>query len=989
MEEAKNIAENAKNTFMATKYTSLIAEVKSKLADGKAKGWKIADEVEPLLAATDKLLAEGAYDKLEPEVRKIESAIEAGRQAAREAAAPVIEAVEALIAELKQSGADVEQITELVTDMKTAFEDEAYSKAVEVAKNVEATANKIKAEFYHTEAAKSVTETEVLLTEIKSGELSEDAKLQVSTAEKHVADAKTALTEKNYELVNTEIAKARDALKDLSAQYYSKKAEDNIIKVQTAISDAKNVGADTKDAEQLLEAGVKAYQSKEFERAVEELNAAQKAIDQALEFKRAVDILQDVRGKIVALKDKGVDITELEKRFADAKPAFAEKRYADAIKIARAVNELAQQLEEETTINRVSEVISRVEKLITDCKSLSIDVASSTALLEQAKTAVDEKKYDEAMKLAQDAEQEVERVRADKLKPIVTEGIIKVQAQIGKFKAAGLATERVEATFSELGTAFAANEFSRAAELLDECKRQLEGLEEYNKVAVEVNAAKTKLDAVAKLGVDLSGVQELYEKAQSALEHKDYEGAIEYSKLCVAEAAKLEHKELAQDLIQLAETKLRDARALGVDISSAEELHTLARTAMDEHEFEKSMDYAKKCVDEIERLDQLYPQAQESIKSAERFIAELSESGLEFSVPQQLLADAKHAFESGEYGKAVELARQSETESSRLRQEYERIADSIKLAQERINYAKQLGINVSKAEELFANIQPALDNKSYADAMEYAKLSFEEADRLCKDYDRIAGVVQLSRSKIAVAKNLGADVGRAEKLYSEVQTAISKGDYDKAFALAKQAGEEADRTKAEYQELSEVVQIAQTRISELKNKGLKTDDIMRLFDLIATAMDAGDYAQAKKYAIQTAEEAKVLGEYHENVMKLIEEAREKITSAKVIGANVTTIEETFSRIDGFIRENDYDRAMAVAKRCSTEAERIRSQHQEAINLIRVTWSRLTDAKRIGADTTTAEQLLSEARNSIKDGNYDTAVNLARQSAADMVQKLRR
>ena len=84
---------------------------------------------------------------------------------------------------------------------------------------------------------------------------------------------------------------------------------------------------------------------------------------------------------------------------------------------------------------------------------------------------------------------------------------------------------------------------------------------------------------------------------------------------------------------------------------------------------------------------------------------------------------------------------------------------------------------------------------------------------------------------------------------------------------------------------------------------------------------------------------------------------------------------------------DFKGAILHARQTNDAVEKAIKLHSEAINILRITWNKLADAKAIGADASNAEKLLELARESIKVGEYEKAIEFAKKSAADMVEKL--
>ena len=122
--------------------------------------------------------------------------------------------------------------------------------------------------------------------------------------------------------------------------------------------------------------------------------------------------------------------------------------------------------------------------------------------------------------------------------------------------------------------------------------------------------------------------------------------------------------------------------------------------------------------------------------------------------------------------------------------------------------------------------QDALERKDYHAA-------YAEATRALKETDKLQDkVVQDHLSslqfKVNYARNVGADVSKAESLLREAKAALEAKDFERALMLARQGQDEAERAKERYIELVDLIYETEKLISEAHGFGKDTGEAERL-----------------------------------------------------------------------------------------------------------------------------------------------------------------
>jgi tetratricopeptide (TPR) repeat protein len=223
---------------------------------------------------------------------------------------------------------------------------------------------------------------------------------------------------------------------------------------------------------------------------------------------------------------------------------------------------------------------------------------------------------------------------------------------------------------------------------------------------------------------------------------------------------------------------------------------------------------------------------------------------------ERLLVQAGNALKAKNYDDALEFAKECKLALQSART-YREVINALKKSRNKINEMKKIGADVTKAEQILAQAKPALLAKRYDEAMKYAKESLAEAEK-CELYKLAIDQVEVAWSKISEVKKLGAQVKVADELLADARNAIKAGEYDKALEQVKRCIENAEHIKQKYQEVVDLVQLAQSKIEETREMGADATVAQEFYDHMTKTIDIGDYEKACEYGKRCIEEALTL-----------------------------------------------------------------------------------------------------------------------------------
>jgi len=187
----------------------------------------------------------------------------------------------------------------------------------------------------------------------------------------------------------------------------SKRVKSTITKVQSAIESANKIGADTTEARNLLDRAETALSNEHYQEAINYANQAKISAVLAISQIEAQSTITKAQSAIESANKIGADTTEAQNLLNRAETALSDEQYQDAINYANQAKTSAEQLLEALK-NYTTRVINNAQSAIDSAKSNGADTTEAERLLQQAKTALNKGEYKDAKKYANQAKKKAE-----------------------------------------------------------------------------------------------------------------------------------------------------------------------------------------------------------------------------------------------------------------------------------------------------------------------------------------------------------------------------------------------------------------------------------------------------------------------------------------------------------------------------------------------------------------------------------------------------
>ncbi|MCD6461247.1 MAG: hypothetical protein J7L61_00690 [Thermoplasmata archaeon] len=192
----------------------------------------------------------------------------------------------------------------------------------------------------------------------------------------------------------------------------------------------------------------------------------------------------------------------------------------------------------------------------------------------------------------------------------------------------------------------------------------------------------------------------------------------------------------------------------------------------------KALQLQKKLEEKAKKEAENRKKAEEELGALEGLLVEYEKADLDISEAREYHKKVKELMSAKEYGDALgEMKKLREAlEKAKVAQ----LDDMISASEEVIELSRNMGANTEKAERLLKETKEALEKEApLGDLVKKVRSAWSEAERVLQE--RISGAFSEAQSLMVKLKEMGEDVSTAEELFQEAREASDAGDYKKAL----------------------------------------------------------------------------------------------------------------------------------------------------------------------------------------------------------------
>ncbi len=667
--------------------------------------------------------------------------------------------------------------------------------------------------------------------------------------------------------------------------------------VKQKVVQAKNMRINIDEMRELLK---RAKMSLGVEDVVEALRLMKETNDRANKvldlYRTTHNAISSAAALVAEAKKREVDVTKVLEMLLESKKAFERLDFERALELAnRSKAETEKLMVLYTSAQRL---ISSREKLDVAGR-MGIDAPDLRDLLNVAKEAMKAKDYERALQLSERAEKGLTDLISDKVASLITtaEGVLS--------GIEGAALSAVQNKVIQVRSLADSQQLGAAADMALQVRDEVEKLKRtWEQAGVAMKRARDAIAEVETMNLDPASAKRLLEKADRSYKSGRFDEALDLANKASSELTTETEQNVAGTMKRFEES-IDKAKREGVDTRSAEKLFERAKEFLRERKFRQALAVAMQSENETERVSLQQDMASKAIQTIEK---RLTGFGHPLPQVQQIVADAKAAFRTGDYVKALDLAIRGGDEFGRRRESAEDAMEARTGAERIVGVLGTIGAQAARTEGAYREAEAALE-RGDADAARNAYQQVLEGG-LAAARTHLTERLAKARGVSDLGQRLEVDVASSNKKFSESRAQIESENFESAFQLIEAGLKDARAGIAA--KVSDALTNAESTVQHAKRIGADVGDAEEQLKLASQALLEGEFEKALKLIEMGSERVESRRMVEKRFVELTYKAESTVRNAKKFGIDVKEAERAL-QTSIQIKKTDITRAIAAAE----------------------------------------------------------------------------
>ncbi len=662
--------------------------------------------------------------------------------------------------------------------------------------------------------------------------------------------------------------------------------------------------------------------------------------------------------------------------------------------------------------------IQQAENLINYAVNHGINVSDAENMLNIAKSEYSSGLYsaakehaDQAYNLTQEA---ISQAKED-----AWSAIEDANETINQARTLGLNTSMAESLLSKALENYTGGYYPTAEQIARNAENVAMNLLKRYNASVAIENATEIIKMAKEAGANTTYAEDLLNQAREALNSGDYTKAQELAEQAKLAAMKAE----AEAVIKDAETTINETVEKGIDVSEAQLLLNQAKEALNNGEYKQAKEYAQKAKEScLNTLAQVRTQATESINAAnqsivkaEGLITSAEDAGIDtktyedkLNKAREMLSTAVDLYNAGRYTDAITKAESARTKAEavvsslndKLQSYREEALNRIAEANETITWAVKHGLDIGNAKNVLNEAVEKLRGGLYLEASTLAMQALNMANKTVENY-RIEAENEIKLANETI-ENVSKTLSTLEKLgfpvdeeknklqlamsvLDSARTLYSEGKYPHATTNALKARNSAlsilgDLKEVEKTYSENVINRVTANLTSLQNGGIGCPSGNSTLRLARERFNKEEYREALNLAVEALGAIDQCREEGTSLKKDIESVLSETEDMKKKGCPVSDIEESLNKALEYLKAGNFTASRGELQNARNTLNERENRCNEVLADIDQARKAIDSAKSLGLDPSEAENLLNEAVEKLRNGDFESAKSFALNAA---------
>ncbi|HUS56443.1 MAG TPA: hypothetical protein VMY17_00290 [Thermoplasmata archaeon] len=946
---AKQLEERAKE---ATKHKKLAEEEH----DSLQKFLKLCEDNDVDLSEQKKSLGEFAASMAskdyETAVGQARTAHETAKGTFIKKLADVAASVEEILSLIKGPEAESKGALELLDKSKKSAAEDDLESAMKHAKNAYDAAERT----FHEHFSEMYSQAQEVMNQAR--EIGEDVDLY----EDLLSRSKAALGKQEYEQSITQLEEALEG----AGENVKNQVNDTITRAEDLVSAGEELGVEMSRVASHLERAKSSLESMKYKDSLGYAKRAENEGEKIIS-KTLHNLAKETRDSIREMKAYGQDLAEPQELLDEVLDAIREKRFLEALNTVNVVRDKMHDIQ----FNAVLGMLAKAKNKFVLAKKVGVDMSGPLRLLNSARDSLKQGSFEEAIKLAEQSEDEIEAS---------LEVFYKARDELVELAKAIKAAQGMDTDTSEM------------KQFLAEAKKAFEE-KDYDKTAVSTRTglgiarkssydlARTTIDDTDKaiklgreIGADLTEAEGTLQQALDFMSEENLVGSVKLGRVSL-EAANTALTTYLTDRLQSIEDFSKGLSTDDGDEVVSEVLSDISSTRdlVTSGEFEEANDRIRKIGDKLEKKGQeecerLLVIASERIETARSMGAEVGD--LEVMITRARDNLTQKIFEEANARTKEVISLADDLMTRLLQAEFSSIKDSLE-------ESKTLGIHSKEAKGRLKEARTHADAKEFAEAHTVITDTKKFLNDQIAKHDQVREKIRKAEELIVEAERNKADISGLSDELDLAKNAFSSGRLDESDQSLDALIDETEKKLAMYL-AARIILASKENVDLAETNDIEVSDAKDLLTEAKELMKGKSYDEALAKGKQCEESVSAALEF--GVHEKMKDIQRLVTDAKNVGVDTDSPEKLIEKAASLIKKDEFPEALQCLNSAKEDIDHVKNLSSQAAVDIKVARANLKDAETLNMDVGKARELLEQSVDAMTRHQYAIALELAKKSS---------
>ncbi len=783
-------------------------------------------------------------------------------------------------------------------------------------------------------------------------ELAKVSDINISEATELYQQATAAFDDKEYKNALSLAIRSKEVTNQQFSDH-SMKIVDSTAKLLELVQ---GFGKPSEKAAALLEEAKKIVLENEFEKAIDLSKQCWEDLEKVVH-EHLSDEFSTAQSMIVLARNSGEDMTSAEGLLENAREYMNNQDYSAALdNLKQCISGLNTGIQ-----TQIDEMMDEGRGFLISAKELDADVTKIEELLAKIEEELKNSEFEKALSTSRLCKSEAEKTLSISISASIEDRLVDIE----KAETINADTDKGHEIINKAKNALKNGNYSEALTALKDSAEEIQNTQ-FQRVLKTISQSRSKFMKAKKYKADLSEAIDYLNRAREALKEGDFLESLQMANQGdkVVDEIINEFDQMEEILTDL-ETKLNEARELGVDIADAEELYKKAYSHFESNNITESNKFKENATKILDGA--LYSFITDMIETAELVISAGDNLGALLDEPNDYMHNAIKAVKEGEYRIALEEADKAINRA----EEIIKIHVSNTIASAELALQEVSDVDEDEIENLIGKAKTAFEQNAFDEAYRQADkaLSMMETAQSAKARETMT----LMENAVNIAKEMECDLSGIEQDIKSSYDNMTARD----FQMAQDLSERVYRSVINLQKITAEKEFGDAKIEVIEAKKLGID-ISEMRDALKRAkagFEKGDYKTTMNESSKTLANAKMIVDGHQAAYESMTQAAAMVAEAKKNKADVSTIMETLLKAKSAFENAKYSEAKELSDNAKEETDSIVALYTSANNLSNAR-KYLSHLEELEIDTAHLNSLVDETKTAMKNKDAGAAIELS-------------